>query len=96
MKPMNKSLKADVEYIVLVQQEGRGYDLIYMFLNAPPPMPDDEEAEAVFVSFAAEGYGGVWLKKAFDLQPDEVVNAEEQSQRLVNSASTNAMLFEKQ
>lgn len=84
MDTLNKNLKADVSYIVLVQQEGRGMDLIYFFLNAPLPFPDEPEAEAMFISIAAEGYGGVWLKDAFDLQPDEVVNDARKCSRLAN------------
>lgn len=50
-------------------------DRILMILDAPKPYPALEDSEPDVQIDVYRGYGVEWLKQAFDIAPDEVIDA---------------------
>lgn len=67
-----KKLITNVKKIYLIQQEQA--DTIYFELDVPTSVPSNPDFVPFFLAVAEPGYGGSWLKEAFDLQPDEVID----------------------
>ena len=78
-----KKLNANVKKIYLIQQEQ--VDTIYFELDAPTSVPSNPEFVPFFLAVAEPGYGGIWLKEAFGLQPDEVIDEGTDLSRFVGS-----------
>lgn len=91
MNTQNKNIKTEAKKIILFQSEGQA-DAIVFLLDVPSNAPDEPNAEPFFLSFTQEGYGANWLKVAFGVQPDEVVNESYSEEILATLRKINSLV----